>query len=228
MRHYPAFQLIISSAGSGKPIWYMSDPEVMKSIWQKHVQTTNKHYEPGKFTTLVAFEWTSIPNFQNLHHNVFFRDEGPEVVFSQFDSVHREDLWTYQDVQRGLGHENFSIPHNSNVSNSLMFAPRNSYGLPISSHWAERSAKNTVATEMIQTKGASETHPALSPNDEFAGFETSFKHLLGSGGILGKIDHSFVRGALIDGVGFQEKIGENPYKLGIVAGSDSHNAFSDN
>ena len=224
-----AFQLVISSAGSNVAIPYLVNSKLMKTIWQAHIETTNKHNQPGKFTTLIAFEWTSIPNFQNLHHNVFFRDDkGPEAVFSQFDSTKREDLWTYQENQREMGHENFSISHNANLSNSLMFPPRTSYGTPIDRPWAERSQRNTVATEMIQTKGASETHPALSPNDEFAGFETSYKHLLGSGGIVGKIDHSYVRGALIDGVGFQEKIGANPYKIGIVSGSDSHDAMSDN
>ncbi len=127
-----------------------------------------------------------------------------------------------------MGHENISISHNANVSNSRMFPPRTSYGTPIDRKWAERGLANTVATEMIQTKGASETHPALSPNDEFAEFESRFVHMLGSGGIVSKIDHSFVRGALIDGVGFQEMIGANPWMLGIVAGSDSHDAFSDN
>jgi len=224
-----AFQQIISSAGSGTPIPYMVDPKLMSSIWQKHIATTNKHNDPGKFTTLIAFEWTSIPMFQNLHHNVFFRDDkGPESVFSQFDSIKREALWTYQQVQRSMGHENFSIPHNSNVSNSLMYASRTSEGMAIDKNWAERSLRNTVAAEIIQTKGASETHPALSPNDEFAEFESGFLHLLGSGGVLSKIDHSYVRRGLIDGVGFQEMIGANPYKFGIVSGADSHDAFSDN
>jgi len=224
-----AFQLIISSAGSNIPIPYMADPKLMRSAWENQKKAANKHYAPGKFTTLIAFEWTSIPNFQNLHHNVFFRDDkGPETIISSFDSVKREDLWTYQEVQRAMGHENFSIPHNGNVSNSLMYAPTQSNGAPITRQWAERSQRNTVATEIIQTKGASETHPALSPNDEFAGFETGFKHLLGSQGVVGKIDHSFVRRGLIDGVGFQEMLGANPYKFGIVAGADSHDAFSDN
>jgi len=224
-----AFQLIISSAGASKAIPYMVDPKLMSSVWEKQKAVANTHNDPGKFTTLIAFEWTSIPFFQNLHHNVFFRDDkGPETILSAFDTVKREDLWTYQEVQRAEGHENFSIPHNGNVSNSLMYAPTTSDGAPIDRQWAERSNRNTVATEIIQTKGQSDTHPALSPNDEFAGFETSYKHLLGSGGVVGKIDHSYVRRALIDGVGFQEMIGANPFKLGIVAGADSHNAFSDN
>ena len=81
--------------------------------WEKQKEVANKHNDPGKFTTLIAFEWTSQTMYENMHHNVFFRDDkGPDVVFSSLDSVHREDLWTYQEVQRQCGHENFSIPHN--------------------------------------------------------------------------------------------------------------------
>jgi hypothetical protein len=223
-----AFQQIITSATINQPIEYLVDPAIMKSAWKKQVDAAKKHYEPGKFTTLVAFEWSSQPNSKNLHHNVFFRDEGPDKIFSSFDSTHREDLWTYQEKQREMGHENLSIPHNSNVSNSAMFALHTSNGDPIDKRWAERSMRNTPAVEIVQTKGASETHPALSPDDEFADFESKFTHLLGSGGVLGLIDKSFVRNALIDGVGFQEMIGANPFKYGIVGGGDSHIAASVN
>ncbi len=147
-----AFQPIITSVASNVPIDYMADPKIMRSIWEEQKKITNKHYEPGKFTTLIAFEWTSIPNYQNLHHNVFFRDDkGPDTQFSSFDSVKREDLWTYQEVQRAMGHENFSIPHNGNVSNGLMFATRTSAGTQITKEWAERSIANTVATEIART-----------------------------------------------------------------------------
>jgi len=224
-----AFQQIITSATINQPIEYLVDPKTMALAWQKQVDAANKHYAPGKFTTIIAFEWSSQPNSKNLHHNVFFRDDiGPDRVFSAFDSVHREDLWTYQEYQREQGHENISIPHNSNVSNSAMFALHTSNGEPIDKRWAERSTRNSPAVEIVQTKGSSETHPALSPNDEFAGFEDKFTHLLGSGGVLGLLDKSFVRNALIDGVGFQEMIGANPFKYGIVAGADSHNGASDN
>jgi hypothetical protein len=126
-----AFKLIIDSASVNVPLSYLSDAELYLQNWKKHVDTTNKHYEPGEFTTLVAFEWSSLPNSQNLHHNVFFRDSGPEMVFSAFDSERREDLWTYQEIQRTMGHENFSIPHNANVSNGMMFAQQTSFGTPI-------------------------------------------------------------------------------------------------
>jgi hypothetical protein len=224
-----AFQQIMNSVANLDPIPYMSDPKIASKVWEKQKAVANKHNDPGKFTTMIAFEWTSQTMYENMHHNVFFRDDkGPETVYSSLDSVHREDLWTYQEVQRAMGHENFSIPHNANVSNGLMYAPTTSNGKYINKQWAERSNRNTPATEIIQTKGSSETHPALSPNDEFAGFETHYKHLLGSGGVVSRINNGYVRRALTDGQGFQEMIGANPFKYGIVAGADTHNAFSDN
>jgi hypothetical protein len=225
-----AFANIIATVSAGETIPYLLQPKIMRSVWEDQKSVTNKHNDPGKFTTLIAFEWTSVPYFQNLHHNVFFRDDkGPDTMFSSLDSVKREDLWTYQEVQRSSGHENFSIPHNSNLSNSMMFSPRTTYGTEMTKKYAQRSQRNSVAVEITQTKGTSETHPALSPNDEFAGFETMYKHLIGtSGTVVGKIDHSFVRRALTDGVGFKEMIGVNPWKLGVVAGADSHTAFSVN
>ena len=224
-----AFQELFNSVAVNEPVDYMMDPGIMKSAWQGQIDAANDAYEPGKFTTLIAFESTSQPNYMNLHHNVFFRDDvGPKRVFSSFDSEHREDLWSYQEHQRELGHENFSIPHNSNVSNGGMFAVHTSDGDPIDAAWAERSARNSPAVEILQTKGASETHPALAPHDEFADFEQGFKHRLGSNGLVAALDRSMVRNALTDGVGFKEMIGVNPYKYGIVAGADSHNAISDN
>jgi hypothetical protein len=224
-----AFQEIMNSVAGMDPIAYMNDPKLLSTAWEKQKAVANKHNDPGKFTTLIAFEWTSQAMYENMHHNVFFRDDkGPDVVYSSLDSIHREDLWTYQEVQRKEGHENFSIPHNANVSNGLMYSPTTSNGNLINKQWAERSNRNSPATEIIQTKGSSETHPALSPNDEFAGFETSYKHLLGSGGVVSRINNGYVRRALTDGQGFQEMIGANPFKYGIVSGADSHDAFSDN
>ncbi len=223
-----AFHLMMAAAQKGVAPEGFGNPEAMRSAWERQKEVTNRHYEPGKFTTLIAFEWTSIPYGQNLHRNVFFRDDkGPDVVFSTLDSDKPEDLWTYLEVQRKAGHETFAIPHNGNVSNSLMYAPVTTNGVPINRQWAERRARNEVATEIIQTKGQSDTHPALSPNDEFANFEL-FPGLLGTGGQVGKMDHSYVRQALTNGVGFQEYLGANPFKFGIVAGADAHTAFSDN
>jgi len=225
-----AFAKIAVGLTTNNPDPVFNDPKILESSWKKHVDVTNKHYEPGKFTTLIAFEWTSIPANQNLHRNVFFRDDkGPAAPFSAFDSDRPEDLWTYLQVQRDAGLEAFSISHNANLSNGLMFAPRNSEATPIDVRYARLRAKNEVATEIIQTKGQSDTHPALSPNDEFAGFEQQYAHLIGTNPpVLGRVNYSYVREALINGVGYQEYLGVNPFKFGIVAGADAHTGFSDN
>ncbi|MGB5620321.1 MAG: DUF3604 domain-containing protein, partial [Desulfobacterales bacterium] len=225
-----AFGKVAITLTENKPDPDFNDPEIIKSIWKKYVDTANKYNEPGKFTTLIAFEWTSIPVNQNLHRNVFFRDdEGPMVPFSAFDSDRPEDLWTYIEAQRSMGHQSFAIPHNGNLSNGLMFAPRTSEGQPIDARYAERRARIEVATEIIQVKGQSDTHPGLSPNDEFAGFEKQYGNLIGTNPpVLSRINYGYVREALINGVGYQEYLGTNPFKYGIVAGADAHTAFSDN
>ena len=217
----------ITSAVPSGPFLDFVDPKIIRSNWQHHVDTANKYNQPGKFTTLIAFEWTSIPDSQNMHRNVFFRgDEGPEVPYSAFDSVDPEDLWTYLEIQRNAGHECFAIPHNGNVSNGLMYAPRNYRGDPIDARYAKRRALNEPLTEIIQTKGSSDTHPSLSPNDEFADFE-QFPNLIGTR-IVSKIKHGYIRQALADGLKHEAKLGTNPFKYGIVAGADVHSGYSGN
>ena len=225
-----AFSLLASYFTANVRYQPFENKKYLRGAWERHKEVMNKHNEPGKFTTLIAFEWTSMPNNQNLHRNVFFRDDaGPDMPFTSFDSDRPEDLWTYQDVQREAGHENFSIPHNGNLSNSLMYAPFNSAGTPIDARYAERRSRNEVATEIIQTKSQSETNPALSPNDEFASFENEFNGLIGTlPAAIGRIDYSFVRRALVDGLGHQIDTGVNPFKYGIVGGADSHTGFSVN
>ena len=221
---------VIASIESAKPTGPFVDfvsPKIIRSNWKRHVDTANKYNKPGEFTTLIAFEWTSIPDSQNMHRNVFFRDNtGPEVPYSSFDSVDPEDLWTYLEIQRNAGHENFAIPHNGNVSNGLMYAPTNYRGDPIDERYAKRRQLNEPLTEIIQTKGQSDTHPSLSPNDEFADFEM-FPNLIGTSRVS-KVKHGFVRQALTDGLLHEQKLGTNPFKYGIVAGADVHSGYSGN
>ena len=107
---------------TGRP--ELTKPELLRDNWKNYVKVANKYNDPGKFTTLIAFEWTSIPNGRNMHRNVFFRnDDGPRAPFSSFDSFLPEDLWTYQEIQRNAGIDNFAIPHNGNVSDGWMFSP---------------------------------------------------------------------------------------------------------
>lgn len=175
---------------------------------------------------LYAFEWTSAPDAQNMHRNVFFRDKPAAVPFSSFDSIQPEDLWTYLEGQRTQGIECIAIPHNSNVSNGWMFSPNKLFGGPMSARYAERQALNEPLFEICQTKGNSEAHPLLSPNDEFAKFE-QFNNLI-SVPVASQVKHSFFRQALVDGMKLETNLGTNPFKFGLVAGADVHSGYSGN
>jgi len=214
--------------------------KLLKDNWQNYVKVTNKYNEPGKFTALIAFEWTSIPNGANMHRNVFFKDKPATAPFSSFDSVLPEDLWTYLEIQRNQeGIDVFAIPHNSNVSDGWMFSERkfigtpknNQYasrnlGMPIDTRYAERQQANEPLFEIHQTKGNSEAHPWLSPNDEFANFEP-FPSLI-SLGTPSQIKGGFYRQGLVEGMKIESEVGYNPYKMGVVAGADVHSGYQGN
>jgi hypothetical protein len=194
--------MLIGSLLTNSPLEEYVTPEVVASNWQKYLNTADDFYEPGKFTTLYAYEWTSIPNGQNMHRNVFFKDEAPTVPFSSFNSILPEDLWTYMEIQRSSGIETFAIPHNSNVSDGQMFSPNKFLGGPMDSRYARRQQVNEPLFEIIQTKGQSEAHPLLSPNDEFAGFE-QFPNMINVG-LPSQVKYGFFRQALADGFRYEE------------------------
>lgn len=202
-------------------------PKLLQENWARYVKTANKHNEPGKFTALIAFEWTAIPNGRNMHRNVFFRDDkGPKTPYSAFDSFHPEDLWTYQEVLRNDGIENFAIPHNGNVSDGWMFSPNKFLAGPMDARYAKRQALNEPLFEILQAKGSSDTHPYLSPGDEFANFEL-FNNMINVG-MPSQLKYSFYRQGIVDGMILENTLGHNPYKMGVVAGADSHSAYSAN
>jgi hypothetical protein len=221
-----AINQILGSLISGKPMTEFVSPALSKSNWNRYMDVANKFYIPGKFTTLVAWEWTSIPNGRNMHRNVFFRDKFPEAPFTAFDSIQPADLWTFQEIQRGLGRENLAIPHNANVSDGWMFSPNTFLGGPMDARHAKRQNANEPLMEIIQTKGQSDTHPLLSPNDEFASFEM-FPNMINVG-MPSQVKYGFMRQGLVEGMIHEQKLGFNPFKYGIVAGSDSHAAYTPN
>jgi hypothetical protein len=221
-----AINQILASIITSTPMQELVTPELLSSNWKRYVETANKFNDPGTFTTLIAWEWTSIPNGRNMHRNVFFEDSGPAAPFSAFDSIYPQDLWTFQEIQRNLGHDSLAIPHNGNVSDGWMFSPNTFLGGPMDARYAARQQANEPLTEIIQTKGASETHPAFSPNDEFAGFEM-FPNMINVGQ-PSQIRYGYIRQALADGMALEQKLGSNPFKYGIVSGADSHSAYSPN
>lgn len=210
-----------ASAGNGSEIM---DETVVKNAWDDIVTSANRHYEPGKFTTFIAYEYTGTgPEEEVLHRNVIFRDSVvPEVPFSRIDSDDPQDLWSWMDSNRAAGIESLAIPHNSNVSDGLMFSLSDYRGRPLDSAYANQRIRNEPLVEITQVKGTSETHPALSPNDELAGFElVPFKI---GGSVPIQTQGSYVRKALLDGIKFQAEQGFNPFKFGVIGSSDNHNA----
>ncbi len=196
---------------------------VMKSAWQETIEVAEKHYQPGKFTTFVGYEYSSSPNNQNLHRNVIFKSaKVPDAPFSSIDSENPEDLWRWLDKIRQDGIEALAIPHNSNVSNGLMFQQLNWEGKPLDKSYAELRMRNEPLVEVTQIKGTSETHPLLSPNDEWANFEL-YDNLIASTQVAKK-SGGFVREAYRHGLEFQANSNFNPFQFGLIGSSDTHNA----
>jgi Protein of unknown function (DUF3604) len=210
----------------GPPVKSLTSPEVAGTVWKQNVELAEKANQPGKFTAFCSYEWTSMPNNMNLHRNIFFKDcaKVPPMPFSALDSPHPGDLWTWMDAQRKAGNELLAISHNANVSDGRMYPTEvDTKGRPIDAAYAASRMRNEPLIELKQIKGVSETHPLLSPTDEFASFEI-WSNLLGNPD--GRIPHivgSYARQALKDGLTLQETGGFNPYKFGFGAAADSHN-----
>jgi hypothetical protein len=224
------FLYLLSLTGR-PPIKAFMAPEVAGTIWKENVKIAEANNQPGKFTAFCSYEWTSMPNNHNLHRNIFFRDCAhlPSMPYSSLDSNHPEDLWNWMDIQRKAGNELLAISHNANLSDGWMYpVDLDSFGRPIDAAWATSRDRSERLVEITQIKGASETHPLLSPNDEYSSYEI-FSGLLGLPPDVGRIDHihgSFARQAYKDGIAMQDTRGYNPYKFGMAAGCDSHNTAS--
>ena len=206
-----------------------------KSIWNDHIETVDDYNQPGKFTAFNGFEYTSMPNGNNLHRVVMFRDSAERVSkvvpFPSASGETPSQLWDYMAAyEKDTGGRVLAIPHNSNVSNGLMFETTGSSGEAMSAEEATMRARMEPIVESTQIKGDSETHPFLSPNDEFAGF-----------GVVGwdkeninakekttpeMYAGSYVRSALKRGLEVEAKTGVNPYKLGQIGSTDSHTALA--
>jgi hypothetical protein len=212
---------------SGKPLDVpeLADPKVQQRAWEMTKAAANAHYQPGKFTTFIAYEWSSGPRGNNLHRNVIFNADRSPFPFSATDSTRPEDLWSYLEKTRAGGVDVLAIPHNGNASGGLMYDWNDSNGRPIDEAYAQRRALNEPLAEVAQIKGQSETVPVLSPGDEFANFEI-FDHLLGRVTAKSEPRGSYIRDAFGRGLVIQSKAGANPFKHGLVGGSDIHNALS--
>jgi len=226
---------LLGTANSGKPYEALNSGEIRKSVWSDSVAAAERHNDPGKFTAFIGWEWSSIPNGQNLHR-IVFTPQGGDVAnrfipFSAFDSDIETDFWNWLDkTSKETGADFVAIPHNGNISNGLMFPLTDRAGNPITKQYADQRMRWEQVIEMTQIKGDSETHPALSPDDEFADFET-FAHLLKTDDSAiedrGKTPiGSYTRSGLKRGLELESKIGVNPFKYGMIGATDSHSGYS--
>jgi hypothetical protein len=223
---------VFASIGKRQEL-YKSD-KIKRSVWEYVTGVATKYNEPRRFTAFNGFEWTSVPKGDNLHRVVIFRD-GPEKVnqvlpFSAFDSENPEDLWKYLTAyEQKTSGEVLAIPHNGNLSNGRMFALADFMGNPLTRDYAERRARWEPLLEVTQTKGDSETHPLLSPNDEFANFERWDKSNLSVPGTPKKPEmypFEYARSALELGLQQEVKLGVNPFKFGMIGSTDTHTGMT--
>ncbi|MDZ7628287.1 MAG: DUF3604 domain-containing protein [Parvularculaceae bacterium] len=222
--------------------WLLSDPtlleeleneEMFRSFWTKNLDAATKHNKPGKFTTFAAWEYTPTPNGANLHR-IVITDSDPEqakayLPYSANDSGNPEDMWRWlSKTNAETGADFVSIPHNSNISKGRMFATVDFDGRPLTADYARLRSQWEPVAEVTQIKGTSETHPVLSPDDEFAAFEF-FGQLIEA---REDADHTptvtpsdYVRSALKTGLELESQLGVNPYKLGMIGSTDSHSGL---
>jgi hypothetical protein len=235
-----AMNEVISGQAQGTLPSEITDPEisgpVMLSVWQQYTETAEIFNNPGAFTALIAYEWTSVPGGNNLHRNILFRDNknrADQVIpFSSWQSEDPEKLWQWMaNYEQKTGGKVLAIPHNGNLSNGRMFEAVDFSGKPITRDYAERRARWEVLQEVMQTKGNSETHPTLSPNDEFAnygiaGWEYGNLTLEDAPETPEMRPTMYLRSGLMQGLAHQQTLGVNPFKFGMIGGTDVHNSLT--
>ena len=230
---------IITAFGAGKfkgPILYSPASDAYRSAWHETIRAAEEANEPGRFTAFIGYEWTSNTSGNNLHRNVIFRDNGdlarqvvPYTVLPP-GSDNPRDLWkwlaAYEDKTGG---NVLALAHNGNLSNGIMF-PMIEPGTnkPLDREYAETRAKWERLYEVTQIKGDGETHPFLSPNDEFANFERWDKGNLDL--TVAKkpemLEFEYARSALQNGLKLEQQLGVNPYKFGMVGSTDAHTGLA--
>ena len=193
-----------------------------REAWLDTIAAAERHDDPGTFTALIAYEWSSF----GLHRCVIYgSDAVPEDTFSSLDSPLPQDLWTALEAERAAGQPVIAIPHNMNESAGRMYPDESIHGLEWTAEEAMRRRRIEPVSEIYQVKGSSETHPALSPDDPFADFEiVSRAHLIDEG--QGGPDGGFARDGLRTGLELALSEGWNPYVFGVIGSSDGHGAAS--
>lgn len=210
-----------------------SDIDMAGSIWPEFVKLADTYNQPGVFTAMTGFEWTSQPNGNNLHRIVVFADGADKTSrvrpFSLFDSQDPAKLWDYMENYEALtGGRVFAHVHNGNLSNGIAFTAGTFDGTPMDAAYAARRSRWEPIMEITQMKGDGETHPTLSPEDEFADFERwDVSNLTGSAAKKpDMLRYEYARSALLTGLEVEAKVGANPYDFGFNGTTDAHTGLA--
>ena len=201
------------------------DYDIHKSAWADVARSANEHNDPGNFTTFIGYEFTTSTDIEggNLHRNVIFESSKASIrPWTRIDSINPEDLWTWQDRLREKGVDTISMPHNSNGSNGQMFEMESFKGNALDVEYAEKRMRNEPLVEITQVKGTSETHPLLSPDDEWADFEIMDVRVGSRPPTYSKPSGSYVREAYLNGLTLEFTKQGNPYKFGLIGSTDTH------
>ena len=201
------------------------DYDIHKSAWADIARSANEHNDPGHFTTFIGYEFTTSTDIEggNLHRNVIFDSSKASIrPWTRIDSINPEDLWTWQDRLREKGIDTISMPHNSNGSNGQMFEMESFKGNALNIDYAEKRMRNEPIVEITQVKGTSETHPLLSPDDDWADFEIMDVRVGSRPPTFSKPSGSYVREAYLNGLTLEFTKQGNPYKFGLIGSSDTH------
>lgn len=204
-----------------------------RSAWRETIKAAEDANEPGRFTAFIGFEWTSNAGGNNLHRNIIWRDGGakaslvePYTTLPPLGSPNPRDLWKWMaSTEEKTGAEILALAHNGNLSNGRMFPIIESFnGRRIDREYAENRVRWEPLYEATQIKGDGETHPFLSPNDEFANFERWDKGNLDLTVVKTPemLEFEYVRSALRNGLKMEAELGVNPYKFGLVGSTDAH------
>jgi hypothetical protein len=207
------------------------------SIWERVVDAAERFNDPGNFTALIGFEWTSLVAGNNLHRNVIFRDGAakagqvvPYTTQAPVGSTDPLDLYAYlENYEERTGGSVLALAHNGNLSNGLMFPVDAQYtGRAVDDFYVEQRARWEPMYEVTQIKGDGETHPYLSPDDAFADYETwdAGNLDLSEAKTTAMLEHEYARKAMLNGLLLGERLGTNPYKFGLIGSTDSHTALT--
>ena len=212
---------------------YLLSNQLKRSVWKDYAQIADQYNRPGVFTTFIGYEWSSLPDGNNLHRNVIFLDDASKVTqvlpFTATDSLEPEDLWRFMaDYEHKTGGRVLAIPHNPNLSGGLMFALTDSEGRPFTKEYASTRSRWEPLLEVTQVKGDSESHEYLSPEDEFADFgDWDWGNMLGSKTHPEEwFQYEYARPALKLGLKVEAEVGANPFKFGLVGSTDIHTGLS--